>query len=81
MGPQAGNCEVTVYDVSGLTPTNVPENQWPIDASDKWYKIVVTPDPMKVDAGAEVKLAVTYKAAGFETIPTVAEIAVHLCGK
>ena len=68
MGPQAGNCEVTVYDVSGLTPTNVPESQWPIDASDKWYKIVVTPDPMKVDAGAEVKLAVTYKAAGFETI-------------
>ena len=68
MGPQAGNCEVTVYDVSGLTPTNVPEDQWPIDASDKWYKIVVTPDPMKVDAGAEVKLAVTYKAAGFETI-------------
>lgn len=68
MGPQAGNCEVTVYDMSTLTPTKIPEAEWPIDASEKWYKIVVTPDPVKVDAGDEVKLAVTYKAAGFETI-------------
>ena len=28
----------------------------------------MTPDPMKVDAGTEVKLAITYKASGFETI-------------
>ena len=68
MGPQAGNCTVTVYDVSTLTPTKIDEDQWPIAASDKWYKIVVTPDPVKVDVGDEVKLAVTYKAAGFETI-------------
>ena len=68
MGPQAGNCEVKVYDMSGLTPTDIPDNQWPIDASEKWYKIVVIPDPLRVNPGDEVKLAVTYKAAGFETI-------------
>ena len=68
MGPQAGNCEVTVYDMTGVTPTPIPEDEWPIEASEKWYKIVVTPNPVKVDAGDEVKLAITYKAAGFETI-------------
>lgn len=68
MGPQAGNCEVTVYDMTELTPTKIPEDEWPIEASDKWYKVVVTPNPVKVDAGDEVKLAITYRAAGFETI-------------
>lgn len=68
MGPQAGNCEVTVYDMSGLTPTKIPEDQWPIAASEKWYKIVVTPDPIRLSPSDEVKLAVTYKATGFETI-------------
>ena len=68
MGPQAGNCAVTVYEIDGLTQKEITEDQWPIAASDKWYKVVVTPDPMKVDAGDEVKLAVTYRAAGFETI-------------
>lgn len=68
MGPQAGNCAVTVYEIDGLTQKEITEDQWPIGASDKWYKVVVTPDPMKVDAGDEVKLAITYRAAGFETI-------------
>lgn len=68
MGPLAGNCEVTVYEMNGLTPTNIPEDQWPISASENWYKIVVTPDPVRMEAGDEVKLAITYRAAGFETI-------------
>lgn len=68
MGPPAGNCDVTVYDMSGLTPTIVPESEWPIKASEKWYKVVVDPDPSKVELNEEVKLAITYKAAGFETI-------------
>ena len=68
MGPQAGNCEVRVYKIDGLVTNEVPEDQWPIEASDKWYKIVVTPDPVKVAASDEVKLAVTYKAAGFDAI-------------
>lgn len=68
MGPQAGNCTVTVFQQDGLVEQEVPQDQWPIDASPKWYRIAVTPDPMKVEAGDEVRLAVTYKAAGLETI-------------
>lgn len=68
MGPHAGNCDVKVYEVDGLTLDEVPEDEWPIDASEKWYKIVVTPDPIRVDTGDEVKLAITYKATGFETV-------------
>lgn len=68
MGAQAGNCDVKVYEVDGLTQEEVPEAEWPIEASEKWYRITVTPDPMKVDAGTEVRLAITYKASGFETI-------------
>ena len=68
MGPQAGNCEVKVYEIDGLVQNEITKDQWPVDASDKWYKITVTPDPMKIDAGEEVKLAITYRAAGFETI-------------
>ena len=68
MGAQAGNCDVRVYEVDELRQEEVPEEEWPIEASEKWYRITVTPDPMKVDAGTEVKLAITYKASGFETI-------------
>ena len=68
MGPQAGNCVVTVFEMDGSMQRDIPEDKWPIDASDKWYKIVVTPDPVKVSLSDEVKLAITYKAAGFETI-------------
>lgn len=68
MGPQAGNCTVAVFQHDGLGEQEVPQEQWPIDASPKWYRIVVTPDPMKVEAGDEVRLAMTYRAAGLETI-------------
>ena len=68
MGPQAGNCDVKVYEVDGLILSEVPEDVWPIAASEKWYKIVVRPDPIRVDIGDEVKLSITYRAAGFETI-------------
>lgn len=68
MGSQAGNCEVKVFEVNDLIFNEVPEDEWPIAASEKWYKIVVIPDPIKLSPSDEVKLAVTYKAAGFETI-------------
>jgi hypothetical protein len=68
MGPQSGNCTITVYEMDGYVPTEISEDKWPISASDKWYKIVVTPNPVKVSFSDEVKLAVTYKAAGFETM-------------
>lgn len=68
MGPHAGNCEVKVYEIEGLIHTEIPEDEWPIVASEKWYRIVVIPDPVKLTPGDEVKLATTYRAAGFETI-------------
>ena len=68
MGPLAGNCTVLVFEQDGLAEKEIPEEQWPIEASEKWYRIEVTPDPSKIDVGDEVKLAVTYRATGFEMI-------------
>lgn len=68
MGPQAGNCTVVVEELDEFILHEIPDDQWPISASEKWYKISVIPDPTKIEAGDEVKLAVTYKAAGFETV-------------
>lgn len=68
MGAHAGNCDVTVYEIEGIEEKKLTEEDWPIPASEHWYKIEVKPDPSKIDNGEEVKLAVTYKATGFETI-------------
>lgn len=68
MGPAAGNCEVTVYEIDGTEERKIMDEHWPIPASDHWYKIEVKPDPSKIDDGTEVKLAVTYKATGFDTM-------------
>ena len=67
-GPHAGNCEVKVYEIDGLIETPVTQSNWPIEASEKWYKLVVSPDQMKLSAGNEVRLAVTYQASGLDTI-------------
>ena len=68
MGPDAGNCEVTVYEINGNEEKKLTDEDWPIPASEYWYRIEVKPDPSKVDIGAEVRLAVTYKASGFDTM-------------
>ena len=68
MGPDAGNCNVTVYKIDGIEEEEITDENWPIPASQYWYRIEVRPDPAKVDDGAEVKLAITYKATGFETM-------------
>ena len=68
MGPHAGNCDVAVYEIEGIEERKLSDEDWPIQASNHWYKIEVKPDPSKIDNGDEVKLAVTYRAAGFETI-------------
>ena len=68
MGPHAGNCDVTVYEIDGIEENKITDENWPIPASEHWYKIEVKPDPSKIDNGDEVKLAITYKATGFETI-------------
>ena len=68
MGPMAGNCALKVYRIQDLMENEVPDTEWPISASEHWYKLVVTPDPSKVNISDEVKLAITYKASGFEQI-------------
>ena len=68
MGPLARNCEIKVYEIDNLVENEVPDTQWPIPASESWYKVVVTPDPSKINVSDEVKLAITYKATGFEVI-------------
>ena len=67
-GPIAGNCTVEVYEIDRTSEIPVPTAQWPIAASEKWYKIAVIPNPMKLDAGDEVRLAITYKASGFDEL-------------
>lgn len=67
-GPIAGNCSIEVYEMDKTTAIPVPTNQWPVAASEKWYKIVVIPNPMKLEEGDEVRLAITYKASGFEEL-------------
>lgn len=67
-GPHAGDCIVEVYEMEGLTAKQNPVSDRPIPASDKWYKIMVKPNPMKIMPGEEVRLAVTYTASGFDTI-------------
>ena len=67
-GPHAGNCEVKVYEIDDMVEIPISQSNWPIEASDKWYKLVVSPNQMKLTAGNEVRLAVTYQASGFDTI-------------
>ena len=67
-GPHAGDCTVEVYEMEGLTAGQTPVTIRPIPASDKWYKIMVKPNPMKMMPGEEVRLAVTYTASGFDTL-------------
>ena len=67
-GPMAGNCAVEVYEIDGTAETPAPADEWPIAASEKWYKVIVKPDPMKLEAGDEVRLAITYTASGFDEV-------------
>ena len=67
-GPYAGDCKIEVYEMEGLIPSPTPFTLRPIPASEKWYKIQVTPNPMKLVQGDEVRLAVTYTASGFDTM-------------
>ena len=67
-GPMAGKCTVEVYETNGLNETPVPMEQWPIAACEKWFKVVVKPNPMKLEAGDEVRLAITYTASGFDEV-------------
>lgn len=66
LGLNASECTVRVYDYTGQV--EVYRDEWPISASDDWYMIKVTPNDGHMSVGDEVKLAISYRAAGFETI-------------
>lgn len=66
LGLNASSCTVRVYDYTGQI--EVPQSQWPIAASEDWYRIEVSPNAGHMQAGDEVKLAISYTATGFETI-------------
>ena len=66
LGLNASSCTVRVYDYTGQI--EVPQSQWPIAASEDWYRIEVSPNTGHMQAGDEVKLAISYTATGFETI-------------
>ena len=66
IGLNASDCTVRVYDDTGKL--EVPQSEWPIAASPDWYTIEVTPNAGHIQVGEEVMLAITYRAAGFETV-------------
>lgn len=59
-GLNASNCEIAIYDVADLsTPVSAP-----VPASDKWYRIEVSPKTGYMTAGEVVNLAITYTPGG-----------------
>ena len=66
LGLNASECRIRVYDHTGNI--EVPGSQWPIQASEDWYMIEVSPNAGHMEPGETVKLAISYTATGFETI-------------
>ena len=66
IGLNASDCTVRIYDDTGKL--EVYQSEWPIPASEDWYTIEVTPNVGHIQAGEEVMLAITYRAAGFDTV-------------
>jgi hypothetical protein len=64
LGLNASDCTIRVYDYTGQV--EVYRDEWPIAASDEWYRIEVTPNEGHMSVGDEVNLAISYRAAGFE---------------
>lgn len=62
LGLNGADCEIRVYE--GDTNLEIKESEWPIAASDKWYRIEVHPLSRKMMAGEEVNLAISYTAVG-----------------
>lgn len=63
IGLNASSCTLKVYEVPGM----IEVKEWPIEASDKWYRIEVSPNTGHMAEGDEVQLAISYQASGLET--------------
>lgn len=66
LGPNASECEIRVFEEP--SGTEVLLSTWPIEASDKWYRIEVAPKIGYMSLGEEVQLAISYKATGLDMI-------------
>ncbi len=64
-GLNASNATVRVFE--DATHIEVPQSEWPIQASEKWYRIEVSPKYGKMTEDEEVRLSITYTPIGFET--------------
>lgn len=63
LGLNGSNCEIRVFEQG--TGNEVTQSNWPIPASDKWYRIEVWPlDGGKMPVDGEVDLAISYTATG-----------------
>ncbi len=63
LGLNGSNCEIRVFEHG--TDNEVIQSNWPIPASDKWYRIEVWPlDGGKMPIDGEVNLAISYTATG-----------------
>ena len=58
LGLNGNNCEIIVYDEQ----TQLEVTTFPIEVSDKWYRIEVWPLSGRMSAGDDIKLAISYKA-------------------
>ncbi len=65
LGLNAYNCYIRVFE--GDTGIEVKEDDIPLQASDKWYRIEVHFPEGKMEVGDEVQLAISYTALGVES--------------
>lgn len=64
LGLNGSLCTISVFD----TETGNQVESFPIVASSKWYRIEVAPNVGHMEVGAEVLLAISYSAQGFEAL-------------
>ena len=60
LGLKGADCDIHVYEAN----TSIEVTQFPIPASDKWYRIEVWPSGNKMAVGDETMLAISYTASG-----------------
>lgn len=66
LGLNASECTIRVFEEP--SNTEVMFSTWPIDVSEKWYRIEVAPKAGYMSLGEEVMLAISYKATGLDKI-------------
>ena len=63
-GLNASNCTIKVYNVTTGDLVFTTDSPNPLDVSEDWFRIEVSPNTGKLDAGDVVNLAITYTPGG-----------------